>query len=113
VKSLREFLDGYSKSRLGWLHNAGDRHDTSARHRQLLLLVVALMLIAAVRARAEFGTSQALTWLMLGGCVGVNAGIGISLVHDGDPASPPETSFSGCLVLFIFFFPLHLVSRVG
>ena len=74
MKSLREFLDGYSKSRLGWLHNAGDRHDTSARHRQLLLLVVALMLIAAVRARAEFGTSQAFTWLMLGGCVAVMLG---------------------------------------
>jgi len=41
---------------------------------QVEALMVALMLIAAVRARAEFDTSRPLTWLMLGGFVAVLLG---------------------------------------
>ena len=41
---------------------------------QVETLMVALMLIAAVRARAEFDTSPPLTWLMLGGFVAVLMG---------------------------------------
>ena len=38
--------------------------------------MVALMLIAAVRARAEFDTSRPVTWVMLGGFVAVFVGSG-------------------------------------
>ena len=41
---------------------------------QVETLMVGLMLIAAVRARAEFDTRQPLTWLMLGGFVAVLLG---------------------------------------
>ena len=41
---------------------------------QVEALMVALMVIAAVRARAEFDTSRPLTWLMLGGFVAVLLG---------------------------------------
>ena len=41
---------------------------------QVETLMVALMLIAAVRARAEFDTSRPVTWLMLSGFVGVLLG---------------------------------------
>lgn len=41
---------------------------------QVEALMVALMLIAAVRARAEFDASRPLTWLMLGGFVAVLLG---------------------------------------
>lgn len=36
---------------------------------QVEVIMVALMLIAAVRARAEFDTARPVTWLMLGGFV--------------------------------------------
>jgi len=38
------------------------------------VVMVALMLIGAVRARAEFNTGQLLTWLMLGGFLAVPLG---------------------------------------
>ena len=41
---------------------------------QVETLMVALMLIAAVRARAEFDTGRPVTWLMLGGFVAVLLG---------------------------------------
>jgi len=41
---------------------------------QVEALMVALMLIAAVRAREEFDASRPLTWLMLGGFVAVLLG---------------------------------------
>jgi len=41
---------------------------------QVETLMVALMLIAAVRARGEFDTSRPLTWLLLGGFVAVLLG---------------------------------------
>ena len=41
---------------------------------QVEALMVALMLIAAVRARAEFDTGRPVTWLMLGGFVAVLLG---------------------------------------
>jgi hypothetical protein len=40
---------------------------------QVEVLMVALMLIAAVRARAEFDTGRPVTWLMLGGFVAILA----------------------------------------
>lgn len=43
---------------------------------QVEVIMVALMLIAAVRARAEFDTSRPVTWLMLGGFVTVFVGSG-------------------------------------
>ncbi len=41
---------------------------------QVETLMVALMLIAAVRARAEFDASRPLTWLLLGGFIAVHLG---------------------------------------
>jgi len=41
---------------------------------QVEALMVTLMLVAAVRARTEFDTTRALTWLMLGGFVAVALG---------------------------------------
>lgn len=41
---------------------------------QVEMVMVALILVAAVRAHAEFFTDRALTWLMLGGFVGVLLG---------------------------------------
>jgi len=41
---------------------------------QVEVVMVALMLIGAVRARAEFNTGQLLTWLMLGGFLAVPLG---------------------------------------
>jgi hypothetical protein len=41
---------------------------------QVEALMVAVMLVAAVRARAEFDGSRPLTWLMLGGFVAVLLG---------------------------------------
>jgi hypothetical protein len=41
---------------------------------QVEALMVALILIGAVRARAEFDTGRPLTWLMLGGFVAVLLG---------------------------------------
>ena len=41
---------------------------------QVEALMVALILVAAVRARTEFDTGRPLTWLMLGGFIAVLLG---------------------------------------
>jgi hypothetical protein len=41
---------------------------------QVEVIMVALMLVAAVRARAEFDTARPVTWLMLGGFVAILVG---------------------------------------
>jgi hypothetical protein len=63
---------------------------------QVEVLMVALMLLAAVRARAQIDTGMALTWLLLAGFVGVligSAALWLRYERGGGSSTPnPETA---------------------